>query len=277
MEGAKMKILLCTPVYNGGNTLFTLYESVLNSSRNLSVKVLWTIVNANSTDNTTELAEKFIIGNPLDNLSIVHIREDDNGMYDAIRKVFDRYVAKCDWMGWINCDDYLAPNCFHDLKAVAKISGINFVVGCRSVKLESGELITCSQEISTTSVSCGLHDGFLGPHVQQEGIFFNSDLWNDLEHKDTFAACKLAGDWFLWMNLAKAAEIYENIRPMAVFCKHSGQLSENIEAYNDEIDSILPKVKRYKYRAEGQPLESKKFIVKGERVYFVNHPIALKK
>lgn len=272
-----MKILLCTPVFNGGNTLKAVYESILDSAKNISVKVLWVIANANSFDSTPKLIEQFISENPLDNLNIVHLQESDNGMYDAIRKVFDRYITQCEWMGWINCDDYLTPNCFHDLKAIDKYSEVKFVVSRRSVKYESGELITCSQGISTSSVSSGLHDGIYGNYVQQEGAFFRHNLWSNFKYKDTFASCKLAGDWFLWMHLAKSSQIYENIRSMGVFCKHAGQLSENLESYQNEINYLLAIEKRRQHREKLSTLVSNKFIVKYEKIYFLNHEMLLKK
>ena len=272
-----MKILLCTPIYNGGNTISFLNDSIINSLGNQSMQVKWIIANANSTDNTATVLESLIETNPLDNLSIIHIQEADCGMYDAIRKVFDSYAGDCEWMGWINCDDLLTKNCFGDLRVIHnQTQNIEFVAGSRSIKNKSGQITSCPQHISTTSVSHGLHDNTWGAFVQQEGIFFKVNLWKRFKFKHEFAACKLAGDWFLWMNLAKDADIYENIRPMAVFCERTGQLSENLMDYNNEIDSILSKDARRKYRENLSTFISKKFIVKSEKAFLVENPISLR-
>lgn len=34
-----MKVLLCTPAFNGGNTLMALHELILNSTKNIPVEV----------------------------------------------------------------------------------------------------------------------------------------------------------------------------------------------------------------------------------------------
>lgn len=91
---AVMKITVITPVYNDPRIERCL-RSVKGQRRGVDVEHI--VVDSNSTDETIDIIEKY------DDYIDVLVREDDNGMYDAVNKGIQR--ATGDVIGILNSDD----------------------------------------------------------------------------------------------------------------------------------------------------------------------------
>jgi len=92
-----LKISIITPSFNQGRFLPDCIESVLEQQ---DVEVEHIVVDAGSTDCTLEVLGRY-----------PHLHwtsEPDRGMSDGINKGFRQ--ATGDWVMWLNCDDYLAPD-----------------------------------------------------------------------------------------------------------------------------------------------------------------------
>jgi hypothetical protein len=164
-------------------------------------------------------------------------------MYDAIAESFSLPVARsADWLSWINSDDYLVPRAIRIVEDVDALKGgdVSWVSGKSAVLLADGKLIVSSRPITSAILERGLADGICWEFFQQEGTFFRRELWQNVIEKEKFRSLRLAGDWYLWWQLAKSAEVYLVAEPLGVFCKTEAQLSSDLNKYREEIDAILP-------------------------------------
>jgi glycosyltransferase involved in cell wall biosynthesis len=243
------------------------------------INIKWVIADSESSDGTSELIASLSTANAIENLQVIHLVRKDNGMYDAINYVFNSYSEACDWIGWINADDYFSQNCFRDLALINKFAHIGFVTGYRQIANQNTGVIEvfCDQNISSKSLSMGLHDGIHGPYMQQEGTFFRKELWTSFKGKDIFCSLRMAGDWFLWQELAKKTQIYQNVRGMGIFCRRAGQLSENINSYTEEIDSLVSMATRSEASANTKHFEASYLIAKNGSIFLASNRIWLKK
>jgi len=112
------KISVITVTKNSATTINKNIISVLNQN---NVVVEHIIKDANSTDNTTDLA---ISLNP----NIVILKSSDSGIYDAMNQGFD--IATGDIVCFLNSDDYFADNnVLHDVLLKFKFGNFDFVYG----------------------------------------------------------------------------------------------------------------------------------------------------
>jgi hypothetical protein len=171
-------------------------------------------------------------------------------MYDAINKSLahlDDEVGPNTWIGWINSDDKLSPNAAKILKRIsAKYKdNVKFVASKRSTCNSRKYLFTQLLPISDTIVKHGLLDGEHLPHLQQEGTFFKKQCLETLD-LTRFSQMKLAGDYYLWIQLASRYKVFQADFCLGTFFNRPGlsQLSSNIKSYTKEVDSIIPRSKR---------------------------------
>jgi len=57
---------------------------------------------------------------------------------------------------------------------------------------------------------------------------------------DRLANLRLAGDYFLWIELARQTDLHTVYSHLASFSFEKGQLTENQEPYRSELESIRP-------------------------------------
>jgi hypothetical protein len=70
--------------------------------------------------------------------------------------------------------------------------------------------------------------------IQQESTFWSSKL-NRLADLEKLSKFRLAGDYFLWTEFARYSELNSVMTQLGAFRIHSGQLSEQTEAYAAEV------------------------------------------
>ncbi len=100
------------------------------------------------------------------------------------------------------------------------------------------KLITFPQK----SIAQGWMDGRKVGCVQQESSFWTRELYEAVGGLDS--KYKLAGDYTLWIEFAKKEKLWSLNTVLAGFRVHSGQKSENKNAYFGEMPelSLLEKV-----------------------------------
>jgi glycosyltransferase involved in cell wall biosynthesis len=108
-----MSISVITPTYNQGAYIKHTFQSIELAKVNLKSELEYIVVNANSTDQTSEIIENY------KEIIDVYICEDDNGQADAIRKGLN--CSTGDYVNWLNSDDFLFPKTLDLLDYFSKL------------------------------------------------------------------------------------------------------------------------------------------------------------
>ncbi len=173
--------------------------------------------------------------------------EQDNGQYDAINKGFAK--ATGDILFWLNADDMLLPKSLFVVSDIfSKFNEVRWI----------SSLMPCTWDAEGSL--CGFYrvpgfskkaffDGFFLPDtswrpgvwIQQESTFFRRDLWNDAGAK--IPDYGLAGDFALWCEFYRHADLYGVEYPLGGFRLRRGQKGEAIERYNKEARSARDRLR----------------------------------
>lgn len=233
-----MKVSLVIPTYNCASLL----RATLNSIRLCGWGDLEIIVrDGASRDDTVRQVEDF------PDLPIRVVSEPDQGQYDAINKGFE--LATGEILGWINAGDLLMPGAISNVAdAFSSIPEMKWVTGrqcvAEGVKIRKiGERVLA---VSDLEIKLGLCRGGLSGHLQQEGMFWRRDLWEEAGGLDL--DYKLAADFELWTRFARVAKLYRLRVPLAAFSYHETNRSiTEAGGYQDEvkraIDRLPPRLK----------------------------------
>lgn len=243
----KTKVVLVTPSYNSSETIGRTFESVLSLKG--TFELFYHVQDGGSTDETMSIINHY--SKIFDNASCASRKinftfrsSPDNGMYDAIQKVFDEYDCYDDnvWFSWINSDDTLDIESIHYLSEIDDklTADVKWVTGKASVVSLDGTKNITSIKLNSCVIHSGLCDGKHWNYVQQEGTFFRKELWDFFRQKNDLSRFKYASDWFLWFELAKKYEIFQIDKVMGNFHKTPGQISElHAKEYFDETAEIV--------------------------------------
>lgn len=238
-----MKFSIITPVYNGEKYIAETIESVLSQEGDFEIEYI--IMDGASTDKTIELvqtyAEKVRTGQyPIraQKVTLQYFSEKDRGMYDAIEKGFAR--ATGDVCAYINADDKYLPGAFVAVKKIFEsFSDIGWVKGISMLCDENGTILSegSGYVYRQSWIAKGIY-GRSAPFVHQEGVFWRQSLWNKAH--PLISPFRLAGDYALWVALAKCAPLWSFNQRVSIFRRRPGQLSSSMDAYRAEQGKIAP-------------------------------------
>ncbi|HLX63635.1 MAG TPA: glycosyltransferase [Planctomycetota bacterium] len=211
-------ITIVTPVFNCATYIRGTIESVLNQNHpNLE----YIIVDGGSTDGTLDIINEY-------RGRIAHvISEPDTGMYDAVGKGFD--VSHGEILAYLNADDMYEPG------ALLRVA--EFFRDHPEAGVIYHENTVSSNGWRFANIAQPHVDMFtlLNRHVLfQDGVFFR--------RKNYFAVggvnrkLRRAGDWALWLEMALWFKLHRVSGHASSFRVRSGQISENMDAYNREQD-----------------------------------------
>ena len=226
-----LKFSIITVSYNSVNTIEETILSVLNQNyKNFE----YIIIDGGSTDGTVDIIKKYS-----DRLAY-WVSEPDKGMYDALAKGFERVTG--DICAYINADDYYQKYTFEVLNEVFQNDKINWVTGINTIYNDKSQIVSVKipYKYRRKFIQKGLYNDYNLPPIQQESTFWRSELLQTVNFKQ-FKSYKYAGDDYLWSCFAKKYELDIVMSVLSGFRKHSGQLSENANAYKDEIKLIVSK------------------------------------
>jgi glycosyltransferase involved in cell wall biosynthesis len=203
------------------------------------------IIDGASTDGTPEVISRYR------HELMTFVSEPDAGLYDAIVKGFAR--ATGDVVAYLNAGDIFHEHAFRIASEVMTQEGVDWICGYQLKINEHGEVIAVARppRYRREFILNGTYlKGFPYAGIQQEGIFFRRKLLDvvDLEKLKQF---RLGGDYFLWTQLAKRAELHTVLSFLGAFRVHRGQLSEGLEAHRREArtctrpETLREKVTRY--------------------------------
>lgn len=177
-------------------------------------------------------------------VELTYASEVDSGMYDGLAKGFAALSPPDDaFVTWINSDDILMPGACATLANLADTfapDDVAWVSGKRRSTTEDGVPRTFDYVPQPTlAVRYGVCDGTLMNYVQQEGTAFRGWLLPTITEDPNFRAFRLAGDWYLWVQLAQKAELHHLTVSLGSFSRREGQLSRAAFDYMDEIESVI--------------------------------------
>lgn len=226
------RISIVTPVLNARDTIVETIESVLGQGYPALEYIL---VDGGSTDGTREIIQRY--ANRLD----LVIAEPDEGLYDAVAKGFSRATGEV--LAWLNADDLYLPGA---LDRVGRHFGAyphERVIYFENL-LSIGAWRFANQPLGLMDFRRLLDGHFLF----QDGVFFRRIAYDAVGGLDR--SLKLAGDWALWLALARRYPLRRLDGHASSFRVHAGQLSEDMPAYEAECALVAARVKPTLSRAE---------------------------
>lgn len=235
-----MKISIVTPAFNSARFIQQTLHSVVSQKGDFSIEYI--IVDNDSSDETRDIVEQlqqqlsnntFAIG--CNSVVLTLLSEKDTGMYDAINKGFKS--ATGDIYAWINSDDIYLPGAFHKVQQVfSQYDDINWLKGITSY-INSDSAITRRGHCHLYRQDWIRH-GVYGRDfyfIQQDSVFWRPWLWEKAGGVDS--GYLLAGDYDLWVRFAAFAPLVSVNAELSCFRQVDGQLSQNIQAYEDEVSN----------------------------------------
>lgn len=230
-----MEILVLLPVLNGAAFL----DAAIGSIR-AQTHERWKLVvlDAGSTDGSLPIARRHA-----DEDARISLHEEpDNGMYDALRRAFERDAGEAGLFCWLNSDDLYTPWALAEATA-ARMKGHDWISGLPALWDATGRLraVLPRGSVDRRSIIKGRHhDGDLGA-IQQESVFFSRKLFESLttEERDVFAAQSLAGDFHLWRCFAKRTSLHVTPSVLGGFRVHTRNRSRcNLASYMAEVFAL---------------------------------------
>lgn len=227
------KISIITPNYNNAKYLEETICSVLNQGYpNLE----YIIIDGGSADGSIDIIKKY------EKNLFYWISESDSGMYEAIKKGFDKSTGNI--MGWINSDDLLDINCLYNIANyftnnpnILWVEGVNTIIDNNNyiIKQYDPPKRSLYNYLSGSSFfekkTC---------YIQQESTFWTRTLWLQIDNPFD-QSLKYAGDFDLWMKFFLKTKLYFMPIPLGKF-RYSGfgQLSvDNKHKYQNEVEYVI--------------------------------------
>lgn len=223
------KISIVTVSYNAVATIEQTILSVINQTY---PNIEYIVIDGGSTDGTVEVIKKYA------KRISYWISEPDKGMYDALRKGFEKITGEI--CCYINSDDFYSLTAIETIvDFFNKYEYVTWVKGL-DVFYDEKSLITCIDTpivVNNRFLQKGLYTGKYLPWLQQESIFWRSNL-NELVDWNKFSQFKLAGDYYMWYCFSQKAKLYILPTYLGGFRKREGQLSGQLEFYMTELHSF---------------------------------------
>jgi glycosyltransferase involved in cell wall biosynthesis len=227
-----LKISIITPCLNSLDLLKETTFSVLNQKTYLdeTVELEYIIYDGGSQDGTRQWVDR------LNHPAVKFFSEKDKGVYDAIAKGFES--ATGDIVAYLNCGDYYGPYTFSILNEVFSKADVKWITGYNTWYNQKGYMISANlpYRYRRDFIYKGIY-GHLMP-IQQESTFWQRELLEYIDMK-RLSQFKLAGDYYLWQQFSRIAELKIVKAYLSGFRKHSGQLSENKLLYKAELKEII--------------------------------------
>ena len=229
------KMSIITPCYNAEEYIARTIESVIYQTAVISgrVDLEYIICDGGSTDNTINIVKNFKSN------VITLISEPDNGMYDALAKGLK--IISGDICAYINADDFYSNTAFDVVLDIFENNNIKWITGLRVAYNEMGQFVGVLLPYKYRKRF--FENGFYGkklPFVQQESTFWKAEL-NKLVNLSTLANFKYAGDFYLWYQFSKTEKLIIIEAYLGGFRRNKGQLSENMDSYLAEMNTIVQK------------------------------------
>lgn len=212
------KITIVTPVKNGQRWIRETIESVLGQSY---PHLEYIIVDGGSTDDTLKIIDEY--QDRIDKL----ISEPDEGMYDAIGKGFAQ--ATGDVFGYLNADDVLEPGGLRRVGEFFRDHPRAKVIYHEDTVIREGWRFP-----NTAQPRVDVYELLSGHTLFQDGVFFRKRAYQGVGGIDR--TLKRAGDWELFVRLARMWRLRRAPGHVSAFRIREGQISQDRAAYDAELN-----------------------------------------
>jgi O-antigen biosynthesis protein len=226
------RISIVTPVLNARDTIAETIESVLGQAY---PDLEYILVDGGSTDGTREIIQRYA-----DRLDLV-IAEPDEGLYDAVAKGFVRATGEI--LAWLNADDLYLPGGLDRVGRHFAAFPDERVIYFENL-LSIGAWRFANQPLEPLDFRRLLDGHFLF----QDGVFFRRIAYDAVGGLDR--TLKLAGDWALWLALARRYPLRRLDGHVSSFRVRPGQLSEDMAAYEAECAAVADRIRPTLSRGE---------------------------
>jgi len=238
-------VYVITSCKNAGDTINETITSVVSQGGDF--RLYYHVQDAVSIDGTIEILKnwKYLIDNKFfpvacRELYFSYASEPDKGMYDGIQKGYAQFSISADsFMTWVNADDILVPYALSSILKVEKdIPEVKWITG-DMCHLKDSAITQTHKDVYFPKelVAYGLADYRIYHSIQQEGTFWKTSLFEEVGGLNV--NLKYAGDFDLWMRMAKLETLWSYPAALACFRNRQGQLSNDLEAYSNEIDQCV--------------------------------------
>ncbi len=232
-----MRFSIVTPCYNAERYVAETVQSILGQTALLSGRATleYIVVDGQSTDRTVQIVRECTAG--FEHGTVQIISEPDHGMYDALAKGLKLTTGEI--CAYLNADDLYSPYAFDIIMDILEQHPIQWLTGLRVIYNEKSHPVHAHLPFVYRSslITHGLYNGFVLEFIQQESTFWRRGLLQSIDfHK--LAQLRLAGDYYLWHQFARQADLKIVEAYLGGFRYHKGQQSENRTAYVNELRLI---------------------------------------
>jgi glycosyltransferase involved in cell wall biosynthesis len=238
VEDKKIIVSIVTPCYNAEEYIGMTIESVINQTafKNGKAVLDYIIVDGGSNDKTLEIIRNIIIKHQLKDC-IKIISEPDDGMYDALVKGMKE--AYGDIFAYINADDYYNITAIDVVITIMEKYPVKWLTGWAIGYNKRGHITELSSQylFRQKFIAKGVYGTKL-PFIQQESTFWRKELIDYIDF-DKLSKLKYAGDYYIWTEFSKREPLYVVETYLGGFRSHEGQLSKQMEKYNEEKQELL--------------------------------------
>jgi glycosyltransferase involved in cell wall biosynthesis len=239
-------ISIITPSFNQGPYIEQTIQSVLDQDLPLVEHI---VIDGGSTDGTLDILRR--------HPHLVWRSEKDRGQADALNKGLA--IAKGEYIGWLNSDDYYRKNIFGSVVRHFRASGASWVVGKLADVFEDGSHIVVRGS-PTITFDALVRDPDI---VRQQPTFFRREAlkgvggWN--------VGCHMVMDYDLWIRLTRISAPLMVDEDWAYFRNHAAQKSghSNILRQSAEIAAILRRERVAPRLIAGHRIKKSWFWMKG--------------
>lgn len=229
------RISVVTVAFNAADTLEQTMLSVLQQGYD---NIEYIVVDGGSNDGTQGIIQRYS-----DRLKW-WVSEPDGGQYDAIEKGFKQ--ATGDIFYWINSDDLMLS---HTLEVVVEI--FSSIPDLQWLSTLNPIVLDETGAMARVNPIPGFHreafmrgrylpgGNFFWGFIQQESTFFTGELWRKSHH--VMKDYPLAGDFALWCEMYRHAELVGCAYPLCSFRARAGQRSIDTDRYVEEAKRALEK------------------------------------
>lgn len=240
-----IRISIVTPSFNRSDYLHDVIKSVVEQEGDFAIEYI--VQDGGSDEETLNILrrweEDIVSGrfkSRCKDLTFAWCSERDEGMYHAIEKGFS--VATGDIMAWINTDDFYLPGAFatvahifSDYQSISWISGL------------PAQANTCGAITNTSCMVRPYYREYIARYfyqqwyrrygmtwIQQDAVFWRRNLWEESGGFRGIEA-RYAGDFYLWANFAKYAELVLVKSYFSCYRYHGNQITATPGLYTDEV------------------------------------------
>jgi len=232
---APLRISIVTPCFNAQPLIRDTVASVLGQRAVESgrVSLEYLVCDGASTDGTVEAVREFRAP------SLQLVSEADGSMYEALAKGLSATSGEV--VAYLNAGDYYHPHAFDVVADIFESQPVSWLTGYNVIYNDHGAVTSVQLPFRYRRAlfECGAY-GRLLPFVQQESTFWRRDLNRHLDLR-ALAQLRYAGDSYLWTTFSRTEELHVVQAVLGGFRFHSGQLSENRDAYFAELRGFTRK------------------------------------